>query len=262
VTTSLLETVQQIADAETQVANVAQSLLQLQQLGALTPIDVQRYNVLRIQLLGAQFTAYAQILSIARTVPGGTALLNQIPVPQMAPALPVAPNYFPALAAPTVAGLGNPIIIAVGGVTMTFPIWALVVVVIIVAVAAVAAFAAVVQLVTASEQIDANAQATATYYATVLRAVQDCRRSGGTVDACARLAASVQTPQHVMPVGPQTTPPGGDWTEAAKWLALGTVGIFGAILVSWTIVRAGGSSGSSSSSSGSRPAPRYYLQEG
>lgn len=261
--TSLLEAVRQIEDAETQTASVAEALLHLHELGALRPSDVQRYDVLRIQLLGAQFAAYGQIVAVARAVPGvPLSLFSQLPVPQLAPRLPVAPNFFPTSTppSPSVSGLGNPIVIAVGGVSISFPVWAAIVVVLIIAIAAVAAFTATLQVYTASEQIDANAHAVATYYQTVLRVIQQCRASGGTPAQCATLAEGIQTPQTVMPQGPQNTPPGGDLTAAAKWLALGAVGLFGAILVTWTAIRSSNTRGRDEPRS-SR-APRYLLAEG
>lgn len=250
---TLAEALQKIADAEQKLAAIAGHLLALHEYGALQKVDVQTYDTLRIQLYGTQIATYTQLIATLAQVPGGGNLVGQIPVPEIAPVLPVGPNFVPG-AAPGLHGLGNPIIIAAGGVSISFPVWAVVIIAIVVVIAAVAIYIATVQVITASQQIDANTSSVETYYATQERLLRDCINSGRTASACAGLVANVAPPSIARPQDPLTGGPGGNPSEWPKWFAIGGAALFGTIVLVYVLPKMTGSSSSSSSS-------RYRLLE-
>lgn len=264
---TLIEALQKIADAEQNLAKVAQHLLVLHQYGALQKQDIRTYDVLRAQLYGTQLATYAQVVVAVQAAPGGSHLVGQIPIPQIAPAFPVNANLIPtggstSTPAPTMHGLGNPIVVVIGGVSIAIPVWAVIILVIAVLVAIVAVYVATVQVFTASEQIDANTQSVEDYYATQERLLRTCISSGRSPADCANLVAHVQPPSVARPADPMSpggTPPGGDLSQWAKWLALGAAAVVGTLAFVYIAPKMlGAGRDSRSSSSGGR---RYALVE-
>jgi hypothetical protein len=73
--------------SETSLQQSAQGLERLQALGLDQPADYQAYDKARGGVFQAQVAAYALTVAILNAVPGGSVLVSQLPVPQMAPAL-------------------------------------------------------------------------------------------------------------------------------------------------------------------------------
>jgi hypothetical protein len=159
-------------------------------------------------------------------------IADLVPVPTMAPPLPVRPtiskNY--TLLAPATtssAGLGNPLIIAIGAFTMTIPLWA----VVILAIAAVAVIAygiyMAVEAVLSLNQIDANTLAVDTYYRATQTAMNSCLAQGRSAVECRAVVDGIQTPHDVMPTPPTGTegPTPIDWNTIAKYAAFSVGGV-------------------------------------
>jgi protein-S-isoprenylcysteine O-methyltransferase Ste14 len=244
---TLVDALQNIARSERALASIAQHLLVLHEYGALQKQDVQTYDTLRVQLYGTQIATYTQLVASLAQSPGGSSLSAQIPVPQIAPAFPVQPNI-------ALHGLGNPIVIAAGGVTLSIPVWAVVIIAVVVVVAAIAIYIATLQVFTASEQIDANTSSVESYYATQERLLRDCIHAGRSASDCAVLVANIAPPSVARPQDPLQGGPGGNPSEWPKWLAIGGTALFGTVLLVWMLPKM-------TSGSSHEREPRYRLVE-
>jgi hypothetical protein len=214
---TIIDTLYTLKTTEDRLVSTARDVAWLRDQGALMPSDLQRYDLLRLELYGAQLALYSQIVGTVRAMGVDyNPLLRQIPFPQMAPAISV--STAPRLGA---SGFGNPIIIVTALGEIAIPVWAVIVIALIAAVVIVASVIAIANAVVAADKVEAYSVDVANYYTTLRASFQQCRAGGGSVADCAALIHSIPTPREARPADPDT--PLANPTDWPKWLAIGAL---------------------------------------
>jgi hypothetical protein len=210
---TLVALLRMLDEAEHNVGEAYQTVLELSAVGALSRRDVDNYEALRINLLGAQTSLYVELDRRLRAAGLGAAA-DRLPRPEAAPAAPSPGKAVPAaLASPWVwAGAILALLVVIG----------------------IAAFVAytVAESAEALAKVFVVREQSVQYRELLARrrqAYQDCIDSGGdTADCAAAARMQAPTPANALPELPSSSP-----SYTWLWVTLGLVFVAGVGVTLW-----------------------------